>query len=102
MTIPPGYGVHTGKDKAGGYIPICHDESLVCITYPPDRYSGSTFIDATLEVMLLPAETEQACTSAGKYEVSALPEAAFRIDAKSHYRVIHGVRVVHARTGELR
>jgi hypothetical protein len=38
LTIPRGYGVHTGKGEHGGYIPISHGDSLVCITYPLGRY----------------------------------------------------------------
>lgn len=100
MTVPPGYSVHTGKGKPrGGYIAICHDDSLVCITYPPGHYKGTTFDNASVEVTLLPPKTEQACMNPGKYEVSTLPEALFRIDAKSPIRMIGGVRFLHARVG---
>jgi hypothetical protein len=99
LIVPPGYVVLTSKDKAGGYTPICHDDSLVCITYPPGRYNGTTFQGASLEVTLLPAKTEKTCINPGKYEVSTLPEAEFRIDANSPKRVIDGVRFLHARTG---
>ena len=99
LTIPPGFGVHTGKGELGGYIPICHDDSLVCITYPLGRYKGTTFNGASMEVTLLPAKTEQACTNPGKYEVSTLSEAEFRIDSNSPSRMINGVRFLQARDG---
>ena len=99
LLVPPGYSVHTGTGKPSGYIPICHDDSLVCITYPPGHYTGTTFDNASVEVTLLPPTTEQPCINPGKYEVSTLPEALFRIDANSPIRVIDGVRFLHASVG---
>jgi len=93
LRLPAGFGVETGKQKPSrSYIPVCHDESLVCITFPPGRYTGTNFGDASLEVTLLPAKTAQAC-------LSALPDASFQIAAKNPSRAIDGARFLHALIG---
>jgi len=97
LKVPANYGVHTGKKKLiRSYIPVCHDESLVCITVPPGLYQGTTFEDAAVEITLLPAQTGQACLNPGKYEVSTSPDALFQIDAKNPTRIIDGTRFLHA------
>ncbi len=97
LSVPSRYGVHTGKEKPSrSYIPVCHDESLVCITAPRGEYEGTTFGDASLEVTLLTAKTMKACLSPGKYESSTSRDALFKIDAKDPSRVINGTRFVHA------
>jgi hypothetical protein len=97
LKVLTGYGVHTGKEKPSrSYIPVCHDESLVCITFPPSRYEGTTFEDASVEVTLLPAKTLQACLNPGKYELSNSLDAWFQIDAKNPSRMIDGTRFLHA------
>lgn len=100
LNVPPGYGVHTGKDKLyGSYIPICHDDSLVCITYPSGQYKGTTFEDASVEVTLLAPKTSQACLNPGTFDLSTYSDAAFQIDAKSPTRVIDGAPFWHASVG---
>ncbi len=66
------------------------------VTYPSGRYKGTTFGGASVEVTLLTAKTQQACTSPGKYEVSSSPDAEFQIDVKSPSRVIGGTSFLHS------
>lgn len=83
LSIFRGYGLQTGKGKGSrSYIPVCHDESLVCITVPLGLYPGTNFQDAAVEVTLLPANSVQACLNPGKYEVST--------------KIIDGTRFLHA------
>jgi hypothetical protein len=100
LSVPPGYSVQTGNRKSSNsYIPICHDDSLVCITFPPGHYTGTTFEGASVEVTLLPPKTSQACMNPGTFELSTHPDAAFQIDAKSPTRVIDGAPYWHASVG---
>lgn len=97
LSVFPGYRVHTGKDKLSrSYIPVCHADSLVCITLPPGQYEGTTFEDASVEVTLLASKTMQGCLNPGKYEVSLSPDAAFQIDGNNPSRIIDGTRFLHA------
>jgi hypothetical protein len=100
LSVPSGYSIHTGKDKPShSYIPVCHDVSLVCITFPPGQYQGTTFGDASIEVTLLAPKTAEACLNQGTLEVSTYPDAVFQIDSRSPTRVIDGVRFLHASGG---
>jgi hypothetical protein len=87
LSVPAGYSVQTGKTKPSrSYIPVCHNDSLVCITVASNRFSGTTFGDASVEVMLLAVNTEQACMN----------DSEFQIDAKHPSRRIDGRRFLHA------
>lgn len=100
VSVLPGYSVHTGKGKPSqSYIPVCRDESLVCITFPRGRYEGTNFGDASIEISVLPAKTSQACLIPGKFELSTLPDAEIQIDAKNSSRMINGIRFLHAFDG---
>ncbi|MBV9300971.1 MAG: hypothetical protein JOY62_00200 [Acidobacteriaceae bacterium] len=89
ITIPPDYAVHTGKDKPQiSYIPVCHEDSLVCISFPPDRYHGTNFEGAAVEITVLPATTETACLNP--------PHEDFHVDAETPSKIIDGAHFLHA------
>jgi hypothetical protein len=90
FTFPAGYGLHADKSKENAgesYIPVCHDDSTVCITFPPDQYKGTTFGAASFEVTPVKAGTVRACAN------SEAP-------AKDPGRVIDGVRFAHTVEGD--
>lgn len=94
LTIPAGYRIQTGREKeSSSYIPVCHDESLVCVTFPRGRYEGTTFGDASVEVSLLPAKTEKTCLLPEKS-----PDSEFQIDSQNPSRIIDGARFLHSFT----
>ncbi len=98
---PVNYGLHTGKEKpSNSYIPVCYDSSTVCITYPPGRFKGTTFGNASFEVTLLDAKTESACLTPRALPISSAPGAPtipdFQIDPKHPSRVIDGTKFLHA------
>jgi hypothetical protein len=77
--------VHTGsgKESAGNsYIPVCHDDSIVCVTFPPDPYKGTNFGAASFEVTMVNANTRRACLN---------PE----ISPEHPGRTINGVQFAH-------
>lgn len=97
LTVPAGYIVLTGSVKTTlSYIPLCRDKSIVCITFPSDRYKGTTFNGASAEVTVLVARTRQACLHPGDYEISTSPDAEFRVDLKNPSRLIDGTRFLRS------
>lgn len=97
LTVPLRYGVLTGSNKTTpSYLSLCEDKSIVCITFPNDRYTGTTFNGASVEITMLPARTRQVCLDPGKYDVSTSPDAEFRVDAKIPSRTIDGTRFLHS------
>jgi hypothetical protein len=67
LSVPARYVVHTGKDKpSGSYIPVCHHDSVVCVTYPDSIFKGTNFGAASVEVTVLPDKTSQACLNHSK------------------------------------
>jgi hypothetical protein len=41
FTLPAQYNIHAESGKANAtqsYIPVCQDDDIVCVVYPPDRY----------------------------------------------------------------
>jgi hypothetical protein len=93
--------VYSGRDKPSrSYIPVCHDDSLVCITFPNGEYKGTTFEDASVEVTVLAAaKTAKACLTPGENDPSMSPDGEFQIDRKSPKRVINGANFLHASRG---
>ena len=97
LTVPVGYGVQTGKHKRNrSYIPVCHDGSLVCITFPLGRYKGTTFQDASLEVVREQATTANACMNPGTPALEDPPDAGFQTAEKKPRRMIDGTQFLHA------
>jgi hypothetical protein len=90
FTFPAGYGLHMGKSKENAgksYIPVCHDDSTVCITFPQDQYKGTTFGAASFEVTPVKVGTQRACLNS-------------EVSAKDPGRVIDGVRFAHTVEGD--
>jgi hypothetical protein len=86
LSVLPGYIVHIGKDKpSDSYIPVCHPDSVVCITFPEERFKGTNFGAASVEVAILPDKTSQACLNPGKNASSV--------------ELINGTRFVHTLDG---
>jgi len=51
-----------GQPDAGSYIPVCVENGLVCVVYPPARYKGTNFGSAALSISeVKDANTETAC-----------------------------------------
>lgn len=92
LAVPAGYGIETGRQKPRlSYIPVCDDDSIVCVTYPENRYKGTTFGAASVEVTVVPAKTEKACLA---------PGGEFQIDRQNPSRIITGTRFLHSSTSE--
>lgn len=98
LKIPLGYEIQTGKDKrSGSYLAVCHSASLLCVTLPPALYKGTTFGAASVEVMLLPAGTEQVCLAGGKS-----PDPRFHANAQNPAspKMIGGTRFMHSSSSD--
>ncbi len=100
LSLPAGYQVHTGSDKGSkSYIPVCHPESIVCVTVPERRYAGTSFGDASVEVTVLSKFTERACLNPVKSGLANSLDNAFEIDLKNPTREINGTRFIHSSIG---
>ncbi len=88
--------MHTGADKPSrSYIPACSTASTVCFEYPPERYAGSTFGSASVEVTVLDGKTADACHNSG----GGVDTADDKIDPTSPTRLIDRIRFFHQKGG---
>ena len=104
LSIPAGYSVQTGRTKESrSYIPVCHYESTVCVTFPTDRYKGTNFQGASFEVKQLDGKAASVCVSGEARFVYPPPSGAtsedFQIDTNIPRRTIHGMSFSHASVG---
>jgi hypothetical protein len=88
------------------FIPVCEQDALVCIVYPPKRFEGTNFGAASFQVREIHTEREamtpDVCVTPYPQEVpsgvSAWPE--FMISAHHPGEMIGGVLFVHGIRGD--
>lgn len=63
FTYPPQFVLsQNGQPDAGSYIPVCQENGLACVVYPPARYKGTNFGSAALSIAeVKDATAETAC-----------------------------------------
>lgn len=100
LTVPAGYRVRTGPEKGSdSYIPVCHAESSVCFEYPAQRFPGTTFESASVEVTVLTGKTDKACMDAAMYAIPEQNDSANGRGVRRPPRVIDGVKFRHIVSG---
>jgi hypothetical protein len=96
LHVPDGYRVRTGPDKpSDSYIGVCSAASTVCFEYPANRYPGSNFESASVEVTVLGGKTAEACINPGKGTATVNASKDYKIDPTSPTRFIDHTRFAH-------
>jgi hypothetical protein len=100
LRLPAGYRVRTGSDKhSDSYIPVCSAASTTCFEHPANRYTGSNFESASVEVTVLDGKTADACIHPGRGVETVDALTNYKIDPTSPTRFIDGTSFVHNKGG---